>query len=391
MERSTTISNFSDVVKVTVLAQSWCSPFSALSYLTKEFAFHLAENTRVEVNLLVPDESLREVDKLDAKRRGITIAEAKVHPGFRDPIERLYFPPNNLVTNVVVALNHRLGKIAHVLREHGLTEKRIQMVHSPNSNRETNVGLCEEADLAVGLGSKLTSELTVSLRYQSKKVIKLTPGVFSEFADLNHADENGGGFRILVLSGNESTEFRDDRFHIAAQTISSLRDSSFYLVVIGVEKDKRSEFLKKCRENDVAEQQLIMKDYPVGEEDLKRLFCEVDLAILLSAKDECGLIALCALSAGLPLYVCGDSAFADSLREVPLGRASIIENAENFENWTRPIKDAKVADRKFRLNEAKKLRSNFEETHNWKTQIESLVKQMLDMFKGITFLFTFLT
>ena len=391
MERSTTISNFSDVVKVTVLAQSWCSPFSALSYLTKEFAFHLAENTRVEVNLLVPDESLREVDKLDAKRRGITIAEAKVHPGFRDPIERLYFPPNNLVTNVVVALNHRLGKIAHVLREHGLTEKRIQMVHSLNSNRETNVGLCEEADLAVGLGSKLTSELTVSLRYQSKKVIKLTPGIFSEFADFNHADENGGDFRILVLSGNESTEFRDDRFHIAAQTISSLRDSSFYLVVIGVEKDKRSEFLKKCRENDVAEQQLIMKDYPVGEEDLKRLFCEVDLAILLSAKDECGLIALCALSAGLPLYVCGDSAFADSLREVPLGRASIIENAENFENWTRPIKDAKVADRKFPLNEAKKLRSNFEETHNWKTQIESLVKQMLDMFKGITFLFTFLT
>lgn len=382
VERSTTISNFSDVVKVTVLAQSWCSPFSALSYLTKEFAFHLAENTRVEVNLLVPDESLREVDKLDAERRGITIAEAKVHPGFRDPIERLYFPPNNLVTNVVVALNHRLGKIAHVLREHGLTEKRIQMVHSLNSNRETNVGLCEEADLAVGLGSKLTSELTVSLRYQSKKVIKLTPGIFSEFADLNHVDENGGDFRILVLSGNESTEFRDDRFHIAAQTISSLRDSSFYLVVIGVEKDKRSEFLKKCRENDVAEQQLIMKDYPVGEEDLKRLFCEVDLAIMLSAKDECGLIALCALSAGLPLYVCGDSAFADSLREVPLGRASIIENAENFENWTRPIKDAKVADRKFRLNEAKKLRSNFEETHNWKTQIESLVKQMLDMFKG---------
>ena len=391
MERSTTISNFSDVVKVTVLAQSWCSPFSALSYLTKEFAFHLAENTRVEVNLLVPEESLREVDKLEAERRGITIAEAKVHPGFRDPIERLYFPPNNLVTNVVVALNHRLGKIAHVLREHGLTEKRIQMVHSLTSNRETNVGLCEEADLAVGLGSKLTSELTVSLRYQGKKVIKLTPGIFSEFDDVNPNDENGGYFRILVLSGNESTAFRDDRFHIAAQTISSLRDSSFYLVVIGVEKDKRSEFLKKCRENDVAEQQLKMKDYPVGEEDLKRLFCEVDLAILLSAKDECGLIALCALSAGLPLYVCGDSAFADSLREVPLGRASIIENAENFENWIRPIKDAKVADRKFRLNEAKKLRSNFEETHNWKTQIESLVKEMLDMFKGTTFLFTFLT
>ena len=36
----------------------------------------------MEVNLLVPDESLREVDKLDAKRRGITIAEAKVHQVF---------------------------------------------------------------------------------------------------------------------------------------------------------------------------------------------------------------------------------------------------------------------------------------------------------------------
>ena len=134
-----------------------------------------------------------------------------------------------------------------------------------------------------------------------------------------------------------------------------------------------------------------MRDFPVKEEDLRLLFCEVDLAILLSAKDECGLIALCALSAGLPLYVCGDSAFASSLREVPFGEASTIEEVAKAEKLGCLIKKAKDKGRKLRLEEAEKLRSNFEAKHNWKTQIESLVGQMLDMFQGITFLFTFLT
>lgn len=124
------------------------------------------------------------------------------------------------------------------------------------------------------------------------------------------------------------------------------------------------------------------QDFPVCELDLKRLFCEVNLAMLLSAEDECGVMALCALSVGLPLYVCGDSAFAASLRVVPFGRASTVDDAENAEKWADSIKKAKETDKKLRLEQADKLRSNFEEKYSWESQIESLVGQMLIMFQG---------
>lgn len=395
----------SDAVKVTVLANKWCLPLTAFSYLTKEFAFHLAKHPRVKVSLLVPDNLLSEEDKREAEMTGISIVEAKEHPGFPDQVDWLCFPPREFSTDVVVALDDNLGKIAHVLREHRSSGKRIQMVYSLNTRRsssrfyssskesgkssssrrkhQTHIDMCESADLVVGLGSKLADELTASLRYFNKQVVNLTPGIFSKLSDLIHAKEDGIYFRILVLSGSDSTEFFNDRFHITAKAISSLRDKTFHLVFIGVAEDKRSKLLKKCCECNVTEQQVIMKDFPAIEEDLKRLFCEVDLAILSSAEDECGLMALCALSAGLPLYACGDSAFAASLRKVQCGTASIIDS-EDAERWANSIKKVRELDRRTRLEQAEFLRFTFEEMYDWKKQVDILVERILDMFQGNT-------
>lgn len=201
--------------------------------------------------------------------------------------------------------------------------------------------------------------------------------------DLNHVEGDATEFRILFLNGKKSTEFFRDRVNIAAKAISLVKDKTLRLVVTGVDEEKRTEFQKNWCECEAAKQQLIIyQDFPVCQPDLKRLFCDVDLAMLLSADDECGLMALCAVSVGLPLYVCGDSAFAASLRVVPFGRASTVDDAENAEKWADSIKMAKETAKKLRLEQAEKLRSNFEEKHSWKTQIESLVGQMLKMFQG---------
>lgn len=222
----------------------------------------------MKVSLLVPDNLLSEEDKREADMTGISIVEAKAHPGFPDSVDWLCFPPREFSTDVVVALDDNLGKIAHVLREHRSSGKRIQMVYSLNTRRsssrfyssskesgkssssrrkhQTHIDMCESADLVVGLGSKLADELTASLRYFNKQVVNLTPGIFSKLSDLIHAEEDGIYFRILVLSGSDSTEFFNDRFHITAKAISSLRDKTFHLVFIGVAEDKRSKLLKKC-------------------------------------------------------------------------------------------------------------------------------------------------
>ena len=403
--QSTSIRPCCDVAQVTVLAQNWCSPFTAFSYLSKELAIQLAKHSRVEVSLLVPHKSMSEEDKQYVCSCGISIVEARAHPGFPDPIDWLYFPPNDFLTHMVVALDDNLGKIAHVLKEHRQC-KRIQMVYSlsketgtfssrfydvskeigkfSSSKRkhQTNVGLCEGADLVVGLGPKIVDELTASLRYCKKQVVNLTPGIFSELPDLNHAKEDGKIFRILVLSENDPAEYCHDRFHIATKAVSLLRDKTFHLVFIGVQGDKRSEFLEHCCQYGAAKQQLITKSLPESEEDLKRLFCEVDLAILLSTEEEYGLIALGALSAGLPVCVCGDSGFAEALREVPFGTDSIVDS-ENADEWANSIRKVRETDRKTRLEQAAVLRSHFEETYNWKKQFEGLVEKMFAMCQGM--------
>lgn len=257
------------------------------------------------------------------------------------------------------------------------------MAYSLTNSWDTTVGLCEKADLVVGLGSKSAEKLTADLCHLKKQVVNLTPGIFSELMDLNHVEGDATEFRILFLNGKKSTEFFRDRVNIAAKAISLVKDKTLRLVVTGVDEEKRTEFQKNWCECEAAKQQLIIyQDFPVCQPDLKRLFCDVDLAMLLSADDECGLMALCAVSVGLPLYVCGDSAFAASLRVVPFGRASTVDDAENAEKWADSIKMAKETAKKLRLEQAEKLRSNFEEKHSWKTQIESLVGQMLKMFQG---------
>ena len=366
----------------------------------------LAKHPRVEVSLLVPHNSISEQDKQEARNCAIGIVEAQARPGFSDPTDWLYCPPNNFLTHMVVALDDNLGKIAHVLKVHRLSGKRIQMVYSlskeigtfssrlQNLSKEsgkfssskrkhqTNVGLCEGADLVVGLGSKIADELTASLRFCDKPVVNLTPGIFSELSKLNHAKEDGRNFRILVLSENDPVEHCHDRFHIATKAVSLLRDKTFQLVFIGVEGDKRNEFLEQCCQCGAAKQQLITKNFPESEEDLKRLFCEVDLAILLSTEEECGLIALGALSAGLPVAVCGDSGFAEALKEVPFGTASIVDS-ENADEWANSIRKVRETDRKTRLEQAAALRSHFEETYNWKKQFECLVEKMFAMCQGM--------
>lgn len=84
-------------------------------------------------------------------------------------------------------------------------------------------------------------------------------GIFCKLVDLNCVKEeigieDGWEFCILVLSDNEFIDFFFDWFYIVVKVILLLKDKYFCLVVIGVEKDKRSEFLKKCCECDVVEE-----------------------------------------------------------------------------------------------------------------------------------------
>ena len=384
---------FSDEIKVTILTHKWSFPFSAFSYLSRELAIQLAKHPQVKVSLLVPQKSFTEEEKNDAHSYGITTVEAKARPGFPDPQDWLNFPPKSFVTDVVVALDDKLGKIAQVLKEHRQC-RRIQVVYSltkdpgagavsySKNKHQTNVGLCEGADLSVAIGSRLADELAASLRYCDKQVVTLTPGLISDLSNVSQATNEGRKFRILVLSGDDPEDFYQDRLDIASKAVAELKDKTFHLIFVGVAEGNEQEFVNLCCQCGVAKQQLTIRSFPRSEEDLRRLFCEVDLGILLSNSEGSGLVALGALSAGLPVIVSGDSGFAEALKAVPFGTSSLV-TSEDAEQWADAIKKVRETDRKTRLEQAESLRSHYDEKYNWEKQCGALVEKILKMCQGM--------
>ncbi len=393
VQQCTEMCPFSDVIKVTVLSHKWCFPFSAFSYLSRELAIQLAKHPQVKVSVLVPQKSLTEEEKNDVHSYGITAVEAQPRPGFPDPLDWLNFPPKSFVTDVVIALNDKLGQIAHVVQEQRQC-RRIQVVYSLSEDpgavsardskrkHQTNVGLCEGADLAVAIGSKLADELAASLRYCNKHVVTLIPGLISDLSNVRQASHEGSKFRILVLSGDGPADFYQDRLDIAAKALAELKDKTCHLMFVGVAEEKEEELFKLCGQCGVARQQLTIRSFPRSDEDLGRLFCEADLGILLSTSEGSSLIALGALSAGLPVIASGDSGFAEALKVVPFG-TTVLVDTEDAEEWADAIKEVKKTDRKTRLQQAGSLRSRYDEKHSWENQCGALVEKILTMCQGM--------
>ncbi|KAL9961827.1 hypothetical protein ACROYT_G030853 [Oculina patagonica] len=346
--------------------------------------------------MLVPKHSCYEWGKRDAASCGVIIVEAKEQPGFDDPGDWLHFPPQDLTTDVVVGVGERLGKIAQIFKQRHQC-KSIYVVSDPfldwfsyrqrlrkrlACNRTfglslgRNVRLSEMADLPVTIGPKTSDEFF--RRCHNKEVFKLTPGILSQFSDVKHATTDGTKFRMVIFGSSNPDNFEQEGLNTAAEALAELDDKSYHLVYVGATKGKHEQFVKKFRQCGIAKTQLTFRSLPKSEEDLKRLFCEVDLAIMPSGEQGFGMVALAALSAGLPILVHGDSGFGEALRDVKFGTSSTVDS-EDAKVWATAIKKLRKLDRKTRLEEAAILRSSYDEKYSWEKQCGELVAKMLSM------------
>ena len=391
-------------LKVTVLGSNWGYSHLDSSLLSLELAIQLAKLLQVKVSFLVPENLYSESDKRDAALDGVTIVEAKKQPGFGDPTDWLYFPPQSLTTDIVVGLGERLGRIAQVfkklhccknvyitsdpLEEHArlLEEKRIlekKIACHENCNKNVN-GLSQMADLAVAPGPKMSDNLSASLRRHKKDVFKLTPGILSKFSDVKHADAEQAKFRILIFGGGNPDSFEQEGLNTAAEAVAELKDKSYHLLYAGAAEGEDEQFAKKFCQYGVSKSQLTIRSPPKSGEELKSWFCEVDLAIMPSSEQGFGIMALAALSSGLPVLVHEDSGFGEAMKVVKFGTSSIVDS-EDPKVWAKAIKRMQKTDRKTRLEEVASLRSNYDERYSWKRQCGALVQRMLTMVSGMNF------
>ena len=385
-------------IKVTILGNEW---YGFSSFFLKELAKQLAKFTQtgVEISLLVPEnEQIYDWDKRRLEEIGVTIVKAKRRPGFPDPIDWLYYPPEKLKSGIVIGIGAQMGKIAqhwkeryqcknifidHVENEWGFDYLGVMEAYEDLADYRKELSIA--ASIPAAIGPKTTDDLSASLRSEGKQVFNLTPGIISEFSNLNHATNDGRNYRVLLLGGDNPDNFFKNGLKTVANAVAELKNNSYHLIYVGAGKGTEQQFKDLFHKCGVSKSQLRIRSLPKTDDEWKKLFLEVDLAIMPSGDKEFGLEALLALSAGLPVLVHGESGFGEALRDVTFGTSAIVDS-DDANEWASRIKKIRETDRKTRLKQAAELRSNYDEKYSWEKQLTSLVAMMFMMVSGMIFI-----
>ena len=394
---------------ITLLASEWNSLAGGLSTFNREFAIHLAQQTNVRVSLLVPEGACNDRDKREAQSFGINVVEAKQCPG-SEPLDWLSIPPEGHRMDVVVGHGVKLGWQVHLIKYFSKFRncKWVHTVHTapdfgkykdyknPSSRGDQKhwdeLGLCECADLVVAVGPTL-EKLYFSYLQQCKKqedIFGLIPGLFNrEFGDIVQIPKTeNDDFKVLLCGRGDNEDFELKGYDIAVKAFADprLKRKSYHLLFVGAPDGMQDEVRKRLLNHGITEKQLTVRKFVQCRSGIKELLCEVDLAIMPSKSEGFGLVALEALSAGLPVLVASDSGFASAIRGLPLGVYSIVDSVDPAK-WAEAIKDVCVR-HGVRLEENKMLRECYGKKYVWKIQCKAFVERLWRMIsddQGIVF------
>ena len=384
-------------MRITLLSSEWRSTKGGLSTINRELAIQLAKHPSVEVSVYLPQCS--EEDKRVAAKHNVHLIEAEKMPGY-DPVDWLSFLPKDHAVDCVIGHGAVLGRQVQGIKRDRPHCKWVQVVHTApeelgmykgyeeriskgEEKHLVEVELCKLADQVVAVGGKLADAFSGYLRSCEKhqEVLNLTPGVFSEFADVKQASQEIGSFSVLVFGRGDSEYFQLKGYDIAAQAIAELKDTTYKLVFVGATSGEEEKVADLLLKHGIDRSQLRVRRFDESREKLARLFCEVDLAIMPSRTEGFGLAALEALSAGLPVLVSANSGLGEALRKVSYGSYSVVDS-EDPKDWANGIRVARQKDRKIRLDESKILRETYAKVYNWQDHCNRLVEIMHNISRG---------
>ena len=394
------------VLNITLLGDEWASSAGGLSTFNRELAIHLSYNPAVKVSLLVPEGACTLQEKQEADSYKISVVEARAQAAF-DRLDWLSFPPKDHVMDVVVGHGVKLGRQGQVMRNLAQfpNSKWVQVVHTapedlskykryadPISRGETKhqaeVELCKLADLVVPVGPRLKEAYSSYLqrcKTADRDVLTITPGLFQrEFGDLvaKQDPNEDGEFKVLLFGRGDDEDFELKGYNIAAQAFTDqrLKNKPYHLIFVGAPEGKQEEVREKLIQRGIAEAQLTVRKFIRCRDRMKDLLCEADLAIMPSKSEGFGLVALEALSAGLPILVGSRSGFAKALENVPYGNTCIVYSDDPVK-WAEAIEAVRIR-HAMRLQEMKVLRASYREVFSWSEQCNALVERMWKMVHG---------
>ena len=392
---SNTSSTSSRKLRVTLLSSEWRSTKGGLSTINRELAIQLANHPRVEVSVYLPQ--CGEEDKRVAASHNVHLTEAEEMPGLEPDLWLSCLPENHAV-DCVIGHGAVLGRQVQIIKRHHHC-KWIQVVHTApeelgmyksyadaisrgEKKHQAEVKLCEKADQVVAVGPKLAEAFSGYLRACGKDqdVLNLTPGIFSEFSDVKQATEERKTFSVLVFGRGDNEDFQLKGYDIAARAIAELKDEPqpYKLLFVGAPSGEEEKVKDLLLQQGIDRSQLTVRCFNESREQLARLFCEVDLAVMPSRTEGFGLAALEALSAGVPVLVSGNSGFGEALRKVPHGSSCVVES-EDPKDWANAIKAVRQKGREMRLGESEVVHGAYSKKYSWKKQCDELTERMIEM------------
>ena len=380
-----------------------------MSTINRELAIHLSKHSAVKISLLVPEGACNSEEKKEAGGYGITIVQAKERAAY-DRLDWLSNPPQDHFMDIVVGHGVKLGRQVQFIRDSAQFSncKWVQVVHTApedlssfksysdpiskgETKHESEVGLCKLADLIVPVGPKLKEAYSSYLQRckTDQDLLSITPGLFQrEFGDLvaKHYPNEDGEFKVLLFGRGDDEDFELKGYNIAAHAFTDqrLNNKPYRLIFVGAPEGKQEEVREKLLQHGIVEAQLTVRKFIQSRERLKDLLCEADLAIMPSKSEGFGLVALEALSSGLPILVGSRSGFAKALENVLHGNACIV-NSDDPAEWAKAIEAVRLR-HGMRLQEIKSLRASYGEKYSWEEQCETLVNRMRRMGHGKSYL-----
>ena len=382
---------------MTLLSSEWRSTKGGVSTINRELAIQLAKFPDVQVSVYLPECS--EKDKRVAAGHNVHLLQAEEMPGY-DPVDWLATIPKGHVMDCVIGHGVQLGKQVQVIKPHhdckwvqvlhtdpeelGMFKNVADAVSKGEEKHKLEVKLCELSDQVVAVGPKLAEAFSGYLRpfQKDENVLNLTPGIFSEFADVKQAPEERRTFSVLLLGSGDSEDLQLKGYDIAAQAIAKLKDIAqpYKLKVVGVQSGREQQVAEMLLQQGISRDQLVVRGFKEREK-LAEQFCEVDLAIMPSRSEGFGLPALEALSAGLPVLVSGSSGLGEALKNVPLGSNCVVDS-DDPNRWAEAIRSVRQKRRNVRLVEMKYVCEEYAKVYNWEEQCRSLVQRMVDITSG---------
>ena len=324
---------------VLFVCDKWNSSKGGLSTFNREFAINLAKTSRNDFAIHCYVCQSSESDRDDARKNGVNIITAKSIPGTSDRLEWLRLPPSELAhLDVVIGHGRKFGTPAYCIVQNAKC-KWVQFVHvfcedlgkykqtetdaveENEKKHKEEIELCKESNAVVAVGSRLQRKYSRCL--PDTKVHIITPGILHKFVSLSdqklanvlHGPDE---FSVFVFGRGSYEDLALKGYDIIANAVGTLGEK-FKMTFVGSPEGQHRIIMDWFLQNtNITRRQLTVRGY-CNQDEVKEMFYAADLVAMPSRTEGFGLIALEAISAGVPVLLTSESGIAEALKKVAVG------------------------------------------------------------------------